>query len=368
MIRQIKFLDSIRIYQLIIIGLVSFLVAQNSPDSTKSGKNQKLELVRADYIRGVEVQNKVLKVWDGHVHVRQDSLELFCDHATYDDVEKKINLDGNVRLIQGEDTLYTKYLTYYEDSQLAIAEESVQVHRPDQFLYSDYLEYYYQTDRLKARGHLRIIDTKSSVTITAEKGEYLPEEKMTFVEENAHFCQVDSTQKDTLHIYGRRMEYYSGEIKKAMAKDSVRIYQNTLYAYGDSAIYFVDDQIAYLEINPFAFQENNKMFGNQIKLIMKELEVEKIQINGNAQAISIEDSLLGKENQLEGKEIIIFVSEGRLTELWAISNAKSLYHLKEDQEYVGTNSASADTIKAFFKNNELDSIVVIGGAQGTFYP
>ncbi len=64
----------------------------------------------------------------------------------------------------------------------------------------------------------------------------------------------------------------------------------------------------------------------------------------------------------------MFISDRKLEKIYAISNARSLYYLKEKEEDRGINVASADTIKAFLKDNELDSIAVIGGAQGVFYP
>jgi lipopolysaccharide export system protein LptA len=353
---------------IIFIIFVTLLFGKNVDEFTRSKNKSKLELIHADYIRGVPYQNKTLKVWEGDVYVRQDSLELFCQRATYDDEENKIDLSGSVRLIQGKDTLLTKYLTYFENKKLAIAKKDVQVYRPHHFLSSDHLEYYYDTDRIIATGNLHIWDNERQVSVSAERGEYLPDEEITYAEMNVHLWQIDSSLTDTLHIFCKRLEYHTGEERKAIALDSVRILHDNIYAIGDSAVFFLDDQIAYLEINPRAIQENNEMFGEQIILYMKELEIDKIQVTGKAQAISVEDSLLGRENRLEGKEIVMFISKKKLNEIRAISNAKSLYYLKEEDSNIGRNVASADTIKAYFQNNELDSIVVIGGSQGIFYP
>jgi len=38
------------------------------------------------------------------------------------------------------------------------------------------------------------------------------------------------------------------------------------------------------------------------------------------------------------------------------------------REFVGKNVASADTIRVFFKDGQVDSIVVKGGAEGVFEP
>ncbi|GAB4374676.1 MAG: hypothetical protein Kow0042_19480 [Calditrichia bacterium] len=340
-------------------------LAQTQPESKSRSR---LELLNADVSRGVVIDGKPLRILEGHVHARQDTLEIFCDQATYFEQERKILLKGKVVLIQGKDTLRAKEVTYFEESKIAIAEGAVRVNRPGQFLKCDYLEYHYNTEKVRATGEVLLHDAENRVYLTGKHAEYLPETKYSFIEKKAHLWQMDSSYSDTLHIYSRRMEYYFGDERRAIARDSVHIYQGILHAWSDSAIYFLDQEIAYLEKAPRAVQENNELAGTQMKLILEDLKLKQIIISGSARAISVEDSLLQKENRLNGREIIMFISEGRIRELWAISNASSFYYLKEGEEEKGMNTASADTIKAFFQENELDSILVIGGSQGTYYP
>ena len=40
----------------------------------------------------------------------------------------------------------------------------------------------------------------------------------------------------------------------------------------------------------------------------------------------------------------------------------------EENEDKGLNTATADAIRAFFSNGQLDSIGVKGGSQGIYYP
>ena len=103
-------------------------------------------------------------------------------------------------------------------------------------------------------------------------------------------------------------------------------------------------------------------------MFLENQELREIMVMEGARAVSVVDTALQKENRLEGRAIIMYISNRKLNELLAISNARSLYHLKEGEKNQGINVASADTIKAFFKNNEVDSISVIGGAQGIYYP
>jgi lipopolysaccharide assembly outer membrane protein LptD (OstA) len=336
--------------------------------SIHSYSQSRLELLHADISRGVVRNDIPMRILEGNVHARQDTLELFCDLATWIESKRTLILENNVELRRGGDTLTAKKITYHEDQQIAIAERNVHLWRAGQELFTEYLRYYYQTDQSFANNGVRILDNDNRVTITAKKGEYLPEQDRAYVKERAHLVRLDSAGTDTLHIYARRMDYYFSPAKRAVAVDSVRIVRENLTAKCDSAVYQVDAEKAFLEISPQAFQENSEMVGRQMEMIFENMEIRRIVVRENAIATSIVDSVAQKQNRLTGREIIMYITDRQLHELRAISNATSNYYLKEEQEEKGLNVASADTIKVFFKNSELDSIDVKGGSQGIYYP
>ena len=328
----------------------------------------RMELIHADVSRGYVENGIPYKLLEGNVHARQDTLEIFCNRAIYSEVEKILYLKGNIRMFRGSDTLMANEARYFEESQIALAEGNVQVFRPAQEMRSNYLEYHYLNDQIRARGDLFLHDKDNRIYITAESGEFIPDKKYSYVREDSHLWRIDSTATDTLHIYSHQMEYYFSDFKRVVARDSVQIFQGNLYAVCDSAIYNLDEDIIYLKSRPEANQENNQMLGEQMQLILENRELREIHVTGNARAISTLDSILEKENRLEGRELIMYIENRKLARILAISNARSFYYLKEKEEDRGINVASADTIKAFFVADELDSIAVIGGAQGTYYP
>lgn len=328
----------------------------------------RLELLHADITRGVVRDSVPMRILQGNVHARQDSLELFCDLATWIESKGVLILQNNVELNRGQDTLTAAIITYYEKTKIAIAENNVHLWRTGQDVFTDYLKYYYQTDQSYAKNGVKLIDHDKRVTITAKLGEYLPAQNRTYVEKESHLVRLDSAGTDTLHIYARRMEYYFEPQRLAIAIDSVRIVRENLTAKCDSAVYKLDEEKAFLEISPVAIQENSEMVGRQMEMVFKDMEIQRIIVREKALATSVVDSVTGKENRLTGREIIMYITDRQLRELRAISNATSNYYLREEKEEKGFNVASADTIKVFFKNSELDSIDVKGGSQGIYYP
>ena len=62
------------------------------------------------------------------------------------------------------------------------------------------------------------------------------------------------------------------------------------------------------------------------------------------------------------------MADGRPDRVIARRNAISVYQIEEDKIKQGTNSASSDSIIVYFKEGEADSISIIGGTEGIFYP
>ncbi|GAB4333574.1 MAG: hypothetical protein Kow0037_11830 [Calditrichia bacterium] len=332
------------------------------------GKNSRLELIHADVSRGVVREGVPIRILEGNVQARQDTLELFCDQAIYNETGGYILLKSRVRLLRGVDTLLAKQVKYFEKSQTAVASGNVIVKRPGQKLTADSLTYNYRNDEIHVRGKVSIIDAPKNVWVNSRLADYLPKDSLAVLRENVHLRQVDSTYSDTVHVYCKELRYFSGKDRIATAVGEVHFHQAALHAYGDSAVYFLDREEVILEKGPRAIQENNEITGNSLRLFLQGTSLDRIEVKGNARAVSVDDSTLNKENRLLGKEIVMFFKDKKIRELRAISNARSFYFLKEEEEDRGINSASADTIKALFKNNEVDSIVVIGGAQGIYYP
>ena len=335
---------------------------------TEAAAQSRVELVHADVSRGEVRDGVALRILEGNVHIRQDTIDIFCDRAIYNPQTARLIFEGNVKILRGEEFLTAQRITYYEDTRMAIAEGTVHLQRPDQELFTDYLEYHYDTDHALVKGNVLLHDEQQRVSITAGEGEYLPQEDRAYVQRQAHLWQIDTTGTDTLHIFARRLEYHFRPVRKAIARDSVRIIRQALVARCDSAVYLLDEERAVLEQHPRARQEENFMSGQRMVLEMQNMQLQRIIVQGQARAISVIDSVLGKENQLEGDEITVYLKEGKLTSLAAVRQARSVYFILEEGKDQGVNTATADTIRVFFKSGELDSIAVNGGAQGTFYP
>jgi hypothetical protein len=123
-----------------------------------------------------------------------------------------------------------------------------------------------------------------------------------------------------------------------------------------------------MRINPIAWQGENEMTGMKIDFTLDSLKINEIFLYEKAQIKSLADTLNGKYNLLKGKMIQVSLEDGVPAQIIARRNAISVYRIEENKVEQGTNSASSDSIIVYFKTGEVDSISIIGGTEGTFYP
>ena len=75
-------------------------------------------------------------------------------------------------------------------------------------------------------------------------------------------------------------------------------------------------------------------------------------------------------NRIEGREIYMYFNDqSNLEFIRSISNAISLYYLKDENDFDnGINSVSGDSLHINFKDSDLKDIKAFGGVKGTYYP
>jgi lipopolysaccharide export system protein LptA len=330
--------------------------------------NSQLRLVHADKSIGKIINGERVKILSGNVEAYQDTLRMLCDEAYFYEERNLYKFIGNVFIDDGVHTLQAGRIDYLPETRTAICRINVRISGDNDSLYAEKFTYSFETKNAQAKQNLFIWDKKNDTWIWGDKGWYYSQQQYSRVLGNAHFMHFNPGEPDTLNITSRLMEYQGGDANYAMATDSVRIAKGDLRATCDSAYYDLVQEKIHLKINPIAWQAENEMQGDFIDLILDSLKIETILIKENAQLKSMSDSLASAYDYLRGKSIEVFMKNGKPDLITARDNASSIYLLKDEEEKQGTNVASSDSILIYFKEGVMDSIAIIGGAQGTFYP
>jgi lipopolysaccharide export system protein LptA len=335
-----------------------FLLSQSSSN---------VRIIHSDLNLGRMVDNQQLRILKGSVHVVKDTIHMYCDSAFYFEAQNKLVLLGNVEVDNGQRKIRALKITYYQDKDLTVSEGKVRVTSPDDSLYTHRLLYYQKKKEATATDSVFIWSKKDNVFITGKNGYFNDEKRYFRVQDSAYFLQIDSVKTDSFQVFADKLEYYGDTLKYAVASDSVIILQGDLKAQADSTWYYRDKELAWLKGNPIVWFEKSELTGNIIKASFDSTVINHLDVYENAQAKTLNDTIKNEYNILKGKTIEFFITKSKPELIIARNNASSIYYLSE-QDDKGSNYSTSDSIYVFFQEGTVDSIEIIGGAEGTYYP
>jgi len=336
------------------------LVAQSTSKS-------KIRIIHADYNLGRKANNEQLRILKGSVHVIKDTVQMYCDSAFYYEQRNVLELMGRVKVNNGQRTVKANKIIYFPDEDLTECLGNVRASSPKDSLFARRLIYHLEKKDAKANGDVYLWSKKDLTVITGQHG-YFDDAKNYFrVTDNSHFMQIDTAARDSFQVFAQVLEYYGDTLNYAYAVDSVKILKGGFLAHCDTAWYYNKTEVAWLKGNPVAWFDKSELTGKVISAQFDSTDLKHINVTGKAQARTLKDSSETDYNILKGKKIEFFIENKKPKLVIARDNATSLYYLSEQNDS-GINYSTSDSIFVFFKEGELDSIQIMGGAQGTYYP
>ncbi len=151
------------------------------------------------------------------------------------------------------------------------------------------------------------------------------------------------------------------------AYSNVRIFSDSLQAAGDSLFYSAHDSTFRLFKQPVVWAQQTQLTGDTIYLYTNNKKPDRIYIFENA--LSLE--LIGPEffNQIKGRTMSGWFTEGNIDQLRARGNAESVYYALDDSgKYLGVNKNSSDVIDIYFAEKAAKKVVFRSNLAGTAYP
>lgn len=152
------------------------------------------------------------------------------------------------------------------------------------------------------------------------------------------------------------------------AYHNVRVYKTNMQAVADSLFYTAADSTLRWFGKPILWSQGSQQTGDTIYLRLKNNKLNTLQIIQNAFVVNVNaDS--AKFNQVKGKVITGFFTNGDLSNLFVDGNAESVYYNRDkDSVYVEMNQTISSRIKVLFKNKEVNRILAIRDPEGVRTP
>lgn len=149
----------------------------------------------------------------------------------------------------------------------------------------------------------------------------------------------------------------------------VRIFSDSLQAVGDSLFYSLADSTFRLLRNPIVWAQDSQVTGDTIYIYTANRKPQRMFAFDNAMMLN-KMAKTNFYNQVKGRNMNGYFKEGAIDYMRVRgSQAESIYYATDEYDkFIGVDKASADVIELYFAGKRPETVKLITGVKGTFYP
>ena len=325
-----------------------------------------------DSQQGFYDTNSKVFVFTNNVHLVTPDSELNNDLLRYNTVSKIAYFDGPTRIKGKQGNLYAEGGNYNTITRVSNFKKNAKIDTPNYLLGGDELVY----DEVKmygvARGHVSLISKKDNLTLRGDVGRYWRALGRTKLYGGRPVVR-NISDKDTLYMAADTLvsvEARPGQTTTRTvlyAYPKVKIFRGALQGICDSLTYDRQDSIIYLNRNPVLWQAKNQLTADSMQIRSKRGRVDEIRLYANAFAVD-QDTLLNF-NQTKGRNMMAYFRDNKLRRVDVLGNAESIFYaLDNDTATTGMNRVLSANMRMLFLESKLNKITVLANPEARFIP
>lgn len=321
----------------------------------------------AQYVKGEQKATAKVITYDGSMkEIRLEGDAQFqendklatADVIRYDENSDNIFLEGNAYFRDSLQEIKTdKNINYNSETESFSTTGRSKVVDDKQILEADALDFDDQTGIGLAEGNVFWQDTVENISIQTEVARYNKESG--YLKATGGRPLLTIADKDTLFMASDTLlstEASETDTTRLIeAYEDVRIYKEGLQAIADSLAFISKDSLFKLFRDPILWSDTSQFKGDSIFIQMKGGGIDKIFLYGNAFIVTTPD--LELFNQIKGKNITAFFKNNELDKVKVVGNAEAVYYALDDNEaYIGATKTICSEMLILFDNQNVSRI------------
>lgn len=325
---------------------------------------------------------------------------LNSDYGQYSPSASEAIFKDNVVLVNPKFELKTNELYYYSDTKMAkIVSETNIVSSDSTFVYALRGDYNTQTGQAclmdrshiykdmrdvvgdslycdeetgvsEAFGNVVLTDVENQCMLTGNYCRYEDNTGVAVATDSAVCYEFSSP--DTLYVHADTLKMITYNQKTdsvyrdLYAYHKVRMYRRDVQGVCDSLVTHELDSCTYMYGQPILWNEEQQVFGEEIRIYNNDSTIDWIHIVNQAMTIEKVDS--ASYNQVAAKEMFCYFKDGAMERNNAKGNVYLCYFMEEsDGARIGMNYTETPEMNIFMKNKKVDK-VWMQTPSGTMYP
>ncbi|OFX56728.1 MAG: hypothetical protein A2046_00325 [Bacteroidetes bacterium GWA2_30_7] len=319
---------------------------------------------------------------------------MYCDTLRYNTESDIAFFLGPTRIIGDSNLIYCENGWYNTKTNISQYNKNAYLEKGSQRIKGDSL--YYDRDRKygKAFNNVSVIDSSENIILKGHYAYYNEINENSLLTDSTLMIQIKERQDTVYTIDSTEIEniiqkrelvtvydslvLHSDTLRSILIKDSVgnykilkaynhvKVFKSDFQAMCDSLTYNLKDSVIRLFRTPVLWSGLNQLTANFIEIHTKNGKPDFIVLDSLGFIISKEDSI--KYNQIKGKKITGYFKDDELNKIVVEGNGQTLYYPKDDEEVIGVNKAICSNLIIYVKDGGFDKILFLTLPDATLYP
>ena len=298
--------------------------------------------------------------------------DLRNDTLTFNTISKIAYFDGPTRIKGPQGNLYAEKGVYNTVTRVSNFQRNAKIETPNYLLGGDQLVYDEGKLYGVATGRVSLISKKDNLLLRGDVGRYWRNLGRTKLYGSRPVVRSISG-RDTLYLAADTLLSVESRPSKVSQRPilyawpKVQIFRGNLQGRCDSLTYDRQDSIIYLNRDPILWQAHNQMTSDSMEIRQKRGQIDQVRLF--AKAFVIGEDTLHDFNQVKGRNILAYFKQNRISRIDVLGNAESLYYaLDGDTAVSGVNKTLSATMRLAFAKNQLQTISFLTNPDATFIP
>jgi lipopolysaccharide export system protein LptA len=312
----------------------------------------------------------------GKVNYSSPTVRMTTDTLQYSYFRRRVNFFGPTTIYSDSTIITCEKGWYRTDTEESELMKNASVTQGAQLIKGDTLYYQPQQELVIGKGNVFLRDTSEKFQF---QGDYLyKNDKTNKSYLTGHALAIKADKKDSLYLHADTLFTVGDsldDVARIKAYNGVKIFQNKLQGQCDSLIFDKNKDILEMYQGPILWADKGELKGDTMFAFMNDSVIERAEVYENASALFLVDTAK-YFNQVAGRKMTAYLKNNEITKAEVNGNAQTIYYPQEEQEtdstltlkHSGMNRIYASALRVYLDSGEVVGITYFDLPEGVFYP
>ena len=323
-------------------------------------------------------------IFYGDVVLKDKERTIHADSLRYNTTKEIAYFITKTTIIDKDSNIIVTNRGYYDTKlEKAFFGNNTEIKKGDASVKAETIDYDNKTKIAIAKNNVVFQDSSERTTMLSNYIYSDENKSLVLAYRDPLMITVSENQKDTMYLSADTLLTYkiastdslqvndsisgNDSIKILKAWHHMKLIQGKMSAIADSLFYSESDSIFKMYYAPALWMDSTQITGDSIYLYNRNNEIYKVDIYNNAFIINLQDVEI--YNQTKGKFMQAFLKNKEMEKVDVDGNAESIYFIKDKENaYNGANKSSSAFITVSFDKGEVNRIKLTGTPEAEFTP